>query len=272
VPHATINGFDMYYEETGAGDPLIFGHGYAGSHESWGAVLERLSDRYRCIALDFRGAGQSERTTVGYSLPQFADDVIGLADHLDIDRFSYAGLSMGGGIGMQLGLSHPHRLNALMLVAPAPADGITLPAGPGLAGLVKADDRESITLAIAGGFAREVDPAFLDARVTRLMSVGEGHLTGMMQALAGRRDGDRLSEITVPALMVAGAADGLLRPNLQDFLRLPNATLHVFSRAGHQIPLDVPAELAEVLADFLTHGVVTAQTIQARLRRPAATP
>lgn len=269
MPTATINGFEMFYEETGAGDPIIFGHGYAGSHESWGGVVERLSDRYRCIALDFRGAGQSARTAEGYSIARFADDVVGLADHLGIERFNYAGLSMGGGIGMELGLSHPRRLNALILVAPAPADGVTLAAGPGLADMVKAADRATITRAIAGGFAREVDPAFLEGRVTRLMSVGEAHLTLMMQALAERRIGDRLGEITVPTLMVAGAADGLLRANLADFLRLPNATLHVFSRVGHQITLDVTAELAGVLADFLTHGVVTVQTIQERLQQPA---
>jgi pimeloyl-ACP methyl ester carboxylesterase len=64
----------------------------------------------------------------------------------------------------------------------------------------------------------------------------------------------------VPTLLIAGAADGLLPHNLLDFQRLPNATLHVFSRVGHGVPSDVPAEFADVVADFMQHGVVNNQT------------
>jgi hypothetical protein len=70
-----------------------------------------------------------------------------------------------------------------------------------------------------------------------------------------------------------------LSSNLTDFARLPNATLHVFSRVGHQVTVDVPDALAEVIADFMEHGVVNATTIQNRaaaapkraLRRPSHT-
>jgi hypothetical protein len=61
--------------------------------------------------------------------------------------------------------------------------------------------------------------------------------------------------------VIAGAADGLLTANLKDFQRLPNATLHVFSRVSHGLPREVPEELAGVIADFMEHGVVTAQTL-----------
>jgi pimeloyl-ACP methyl ester carboxylesterase len=65
--------------------------------------------------------------------------------------------------------------------------------------------------------------------------------------------------------MVVGAADGLSRANLEDYLRLPNATLHVFSRVGHFVPTDVPDEFVAVLRDFLQHGVVSAATLQDRI-------
>jgi len=84
-----------------------------------------------------------------------------------------------------------------------------------------------------------------------------------------------MAAITVPTLMVAGAADSFLQANLLDFLQLPNATLHVFSRVSHSIPREAPAELAEAIADFWEHGVVTAGVLQERLwaeaeRRSAA--
>ena len=77
---------------------------------------------------------------------------------------------------------------------------------------------------------------------------------------AGSRRGDALYQMQVPTLVIAGAADGLLPHNLLDFQRLPNATLHVFSRVAHSVPSDVPEEFSEVVADFMEHGVVNNQT------------
>ena len=79
---------------------------------------------------------------------------------------------------------------------------------------------------------------------------------------------DRLGTMTVPTLIVAGAADGLCAANVQDWMRLPNASLHVFSCVGHGIPSDVPDELAAVIADFVEHGVVNAQKCSLVPTRP----
>ena len=82
---------------------------------------------------------------------------------------------------------------------------------------------------------------------------------------------DRLGALTTPTLMIAGAADGLATANVNDWQRLPNATLHVFSRAGHSPQADLPEEFSEVLADFLEHGVVNVETVQARVAEGMAT-
>ncbi|MEX2228639.1 MAG: alpha/beta hydrolase [Dehalococcoidia bacterium] len=123
-PTRRINGVERFYEERGAGSTILFDHGYTGSHDGWEPVVPTLADRYRCIVMDARGAGDSERPAGGYSVAQYAADVIGMADALGLDRFTCVGHSMGGGIGMWLGLEHAHRLERLVLVAPIPADGI----------------------------------------------------------------------------------------------------------------------------------------------------
>ena len=124
MPYARVNGADLYYEERGSGPPVIFHHGYTSSHDCWEGVVPRLADRYRCIAMDGRGAGDSSSAPGPYTLAQYADDVCGIADALGIDRFRYVGLSMGGATGYELGLRHADRLESMVLVAPAPADGI----------------------------------------------------------------------------------------------------------------------------------------------------
>ena len=112
MPQANINGFEMYFEEHGSGEPIIFHHGFTGSHDNFRGVAERLPDSYRCILMDARGAGDSSHPEDGYTIEQYARDVVGLADHLGIDRFSYVGHSQGGGVGMQLGLEHATRFTS----------------------------------------------------------------------------------------------------------------------------------------------------------------
>lgn len=267
MARATINGADLYYEEQGSGEPLLFHHGYTGSHDEWEGTVERLKDKYRCMVMDCRGAGDSEHTADGYTIKQYAADAVGLIDHLGIDAFTYIGHSMGGITGMQLAMDYPNRLDRLVLVAPAPADGVNAPAvfrdrarKLHMDGAREQMIREAIVMN-----ARDITEERMGRNVDRGLSVSDEHYDRSWEELENFRPGDEISDIHTPTLMVSGAADALLQANLKDYQRLPNATLHVFSRVGHSIARDVPEEFAAVLDDFLTNGVVTAQTQMAKL-------
>ena len=268
MPTKNVNGVELFYEESGSGEPIIFHHGYTGSHDSWDGVVERLQDRFRCVVMDGRGAGDSAHPDDGYTIEQMAADVVGMADALGIDRFTYVGHSMGGVMGMELGLSHAERLAKLVLVAPAPADGIEgleeYHAHGRRLWLERA--RDSLISERIASTARESAHATVPAGVDRALSVSEGHYDGCWDALVGYHKGESLQGITTPTLMVAGAADSLLPANLLDFQRLPNATLHVFSRVSHSVPREVAPAFARVLADFMEHGVVTSTTLLEALR------
>ena len=274
MPHKTINGASLYYEEHGSGEPLLFHHGYTGSHHGWDGVIPIVAAAgYRCIAMDCRGACDSEHTADGYSTAQYAQDAVGMVDALGIDKFTYIGHSMGGVVGYQLGLNAREPLNRLVLDAPAPADGIVHPNSK-VAHALSADRRrrgakdelleERLLLT-----ARPRPVEDMLAEIDRNFGVSDGHYEDSWTDLEELRVGDRLGEITVPTLMMAGAADGLLEANLRDFARLPNATLHVFSRVSHGLPYEIPDEFAAVLLDFLEHGVVTARSLLEKLGQPA---
>ncbi len=266
MARVTINGAELFYEEMGSGEPILFHHSYASSHDAWTDVVERMRERYRCVVMDARGAGDSAHPEDGYTLEQMAADVVGLADALGISRFTYVGHSMGGVIGMELGLAHAHRLEKLVLVTPGPADGTELP--PSLRERLRRQwrekAREEMIRERTAMTAREAAHPSIPEGVDRALSVSAGHREGCLDAVSISRRGNRLGEIKTPTLMIAGAADVLLSTNLRDFARLGNATLHVFSRVSHAVPREIPAELASVLADFMDHGVVTAATLQAR--------
>ena len=272
MPTAAVNGIELYYEDVGespAGEPpLLFHHGYTSSHERWDGVVGALRDRYRCVRFDARGTGASGRPATGYGIEAYAADVLGLADALGIERFTFLGHSLGGGVGYSLGVGHAERLHKLILLAPIPADGGEIPEQERRARLAPwyAKDLALLTRQRLHGSARPPSEEEAERGAKRVLAASEGHMTETLDAMEGLRLGDRLGEIGTPTLMIAGAADALLPYNLQDFARLGNATLHVFSRVGHGIPSEVPAALARVLPDFLTHGVVTAQTLTDRMQ------
>jgi len=270
MPHARINGARLWYEVRGSGEPLLLHHGYTASRVNWMPVAERLQDRYQVILMECRGTGDSEHTADGYTLEQYARDVVGMLDHLDLATVSYAGHSMGGGIGYVLGLDHAERLARLILMAPIPADG-TGAVDPELREqrrqLRRRGDRAGLLERYRAMRFRpdvETDAWFAD-RVEHVLAVSDGHYEGGAQSMHDLRVGARLGELTTPTLMIAGAVDSLLQANLTDFMRLPNATLEVLSRAGHEVAIHEPDAVAQAIAGFMEHGPITAAHLHAQL-------
>jgi pimeloyl-ACP methyl ester carboxylesterase len=274
VARRSINGVELFYEDTGgSGEVILFHHGYTGSHDSWPPIIAQLENEFRCVMMDARGAGDSAHPEDGYTIDQYAADVIGLVDDLGIERFTYLGHSMGGAIGMWLGLEYADRLNRLVLVAPVGSGGIeVLPeVREAAATLWYGRDADELVRQRIAGAARpeQTDDVVVKTRVDRALSVSKGHYEGSWEAMTAWNVTDRLGELTTPTLMVVGAADTLATANLEDYLRLPNATLHVFSRVGHLVPSDVPVEFAAVVRDFMRNGVVSAATLQERINSGA---
>lgn len=270
MPHATINGARLWFDVRGEGEPILLHHGYTASRVNWMPVADRLAQRYRVILMECRGAGQSEHTPDGYTLEQYAADVVGLLDHLRIDRLTFAGHSMGGGVGYLLGLDHPERLERLVLMAPIPAEGvgqITPELRQQRLEERRRGDRDAILARYrALRFRDDVETeAWFEDRAEHILSVSDGHFERGAESMQALNVVDRLPSLTTPTLMIAGAVDSLLIPNLLDFMRLPNATLEVLSRAGHEVAVHEPDRVAQAMTSFMTYGVVTAATLLARL-------
>lgn len=270
MPYAQINGARLWYEVRGEGEPLLLHHGYTASRVNWMPVAERLEPSYQIILMECRGTGQSEHTPDGYTLEQYAADVIGMLDHLGINRVSFAGHSMGGGIGYLLALNHRERLERLILMAPIPAEGvgeITPELREQRMTERRLGDRDAILSRYRAMQFRddvETEEWFLD-RAEHILSVSEGHFERGAESMQALDVADRLAEIVTPTLMIAGSVDSLLQPNLMDFMRLPKASLEVLSRAGHEVAVHEPERVAQAIDNFMVHGPVTAVTLMERL-------
>ncbi len=267
---ALINGARLWYEERGSGPPVLLHHGYTASRVNWAPVAERLAVDHRVILMECRGTGESEHTDAGYDIGQYAADVLGLLDHLELDRVTFAGHSMGGAVGYLLGLDHAERLDNLVLMAPIPADGIgeIQPEirAQRLAERAAGDAEAILARYRALRFREDVEPdAWFEDRVRHLLSVSDGHFIGSAESMEAFDVSARLAALSVPTLMLAGGVDNLLKANLRDYLALPNAVLEVIARAGHEVAVHEPDRVADVIRAFLRHGVVTAETLLARL-------
>ncbi len=267
MTHATVNGARLWYEVRGAAahddPPILLHHGYTASRVNWAPVADRLARRHRVILMECRGTGDSEHTTDGYDLAQYAADVIGLADHLGVDRFTYAGHSMGGGIGFVLALEYPQRIERLILMASVPADGFPNN-DPRMheqrAQLRRNRDRATLLAQYRTTCVRPdvEDNAWFNSRIDHIFGVSDGHFDGSAASMRDLRLGARLKSIMQPTLVIAGSADTLLAANLDDFRRLPNAALQVFARAGHDVAIHEPDGVAAAIDGFLRNGLATA--------------
>ncbi len=112
-----VNGAELYYEEQGTGsETIFFSHGLLWSCRMFDEQIAMLKDRYRCIAFDHRGQGQSEVTRGGYDMETLSEDAAALIEALGGAPCHFLGLSMGGFVGVRLAARRPELLKSLMLL------------------------------------------------------------------------------------------------------------------------------------------------------------
>ena len=136
MPHITTTSTpttDLFYEDSGKGQPVVLIHGWPLSHRMWEGQVNALTDAgFRCVAYDRRGFGDSGRPTAGYDYDTFAADLQDLLTALDLRNVILAGFSMGGGeVARYLGRYGSSRIAKAMLIAAVPPFLLKTPDNPG---------------------------------------------------------------------------------------------------------------------------------------------
>ncbi|RYZ39552.1 MAG: alpha/beta hydrolase [Myxococcaceae bacterium] len=112
-----INNIEMYYEEYGAGKPLVLLHGFGGCTQNWHPFTTELSERHRLIVVDLRGHGYSTNPENTFTHRQAAGDVFLLLEKLGVGRFSAMGMSSGGMALLHMATSQPERIDSMVLIS-----------------------------------------------------------------------------------------------------------------------------------------------------------
>lgn len=266
MPHAAVNGVELYYEEHGSGTPLVFSHEFAGSHESWAPQVRFFARRYRVITYNDRGYPPSTvpEDASAYSEEQSVADLRALLDHLGIERAHVAGLSMGGAIALKFGIAHPNR--CLGVVAAGAGSGADdheewVRTGRETARRFE-EDWETIAAEYARGPARvqllRKDPhGWREFADLFLKHSSQGAAKTFRGVQLVRRTiyevEDDLRAMQPPVLIMVGDEDEpCLNPALFMKRRIPNAGLVILPKSGHGINLEEPDLFNRCMLDFLT--------------------
>lgn len=119
MPTVKVNDIEMYYEIHGEGEPVALIAGLNSDHTFYQRVglIDRLAEKYRVVAFDNRGVGQTDKPDIPYSIEMMADDTSGLLNALGIEQAHILGMSLGGRIAVSLALRHPQQVKSLILVS-----------------------------------------------------------------------------------------------------------------------------------------------------------
>jgi pimeloyl-ACP methyl ester carboxylesterase len=268
LPTLTVNGATVAYSDTGApkGRPhapaVVFGHGLLFSKWMFSAQIAALRNDYRCIALDWRGQGDSPPTESGYDMDTLTSDAVAVIGELVGAPVHWVGLSMGGFVGLRIAARRPELLRSLVLIdsSAEPEDLKDAVKDKVLANLYRyigiAPVRRPVEKTMfAPTFYR--DPAKRAVIEDWVSQLARNDRNGIRKAVLGvaNRPGitDEIGRITAPTLVIVGADDvptPVKRSRTMASL-IPGARLEIVPYCGHSSSIEQPDAVNRLIRPFL---------------------
>jgi pimeloyl-ACP methyl ester carboxylesterase len=259
MPFAPINGVDLHYVEQGHGTPVVLVHGFPLDSRIFARQIDSLSGKFRVVAPDLRGFGQS-RSVEPFTIPSLADDVHRLLRHLGALPCVLAGLSMGGYVSLAFADKYAADLKGLILIdTKSEAD---------------TDEAKQNRLKMAdlartqgsGPVAEQMFPKMLAPETPKRLPHVAATLRTIMQqcpaktiehaclAMKDRADyTPLLTRLDVPGLIVVGANDAIAPPKIAQQMQqnLKKAGLALIPNAGHIPTMEQPDDVSGAIRSFV---------------------
>ncbi len=246
---------------------LILIHGMAFDRSGWGPVLQKLGHRFRLVLVDNRGTGHSDRPTGSFTVADMTSDVVAVLDAVGVRRAHVLGVSLGGMVAQELAITHPERVDGLVLACTTPGWPLGYPMPAASMRLIAATRGMRPEAAMRRHTENAVSARTVQDRpelVDRLVELQRSRLpdAGMLsaQAAAGARYGGyrRQARIRARTLVLHGSADAVVDPRNAKQLAesITGARLVIFPGLGHLLFWEDPDGFADAVASFLLDPVV----------------
>ncbi|MEV4682869.1 bifunctional 3-oxoadipate enol-lactonase/4-carboxymuconolactone decarboxylase PcaDC [Streptomyces kurssanovii] len=231
---------------------LVLGPSLGTTWHMWDRQIAELSERWRVIRYDLPGHGGAPAHPAA-SVGDLAERLLATLDQLGVQRFGYAGCSVGGAVGIELALRHPQRVATLALVAASPRFGTAdefrqrgvVVRTNGLDPIARSAPERWFTPAFAAA-----QPAIVEWAVQMVRTTDPGCYIAACEALAAFDVRAGLGRIQVPTLVVVGSEDQVTGPAEARTLvaGIPDARLALVPGASHLAPVEQPAAVTDLLA------------------------
>ena len=274
-----VGDIDVAYKMFGKGDPIFLFNGASDNMDAWDpSFLTGLSSNHTVIVFDQRGIANSTVGSNPYTYQQLADDTAGLLDALKIPKADVMGYSLGGHIAQAFTISHPEKVNSLILVAstcggkdgiPKPAEFLKLQAdfvNKSLQNIPITEELKALNVAALGSGWFKLHPESVDipANITSLQQAKPG-LTpeiaekqknlGIWENTNWSGACDEEAKLAKPTLVITGTDDNNYMPHGNALIlasKIPGAWLVQIKNAGHAVVDQYPEELGRIVNTFLS--------------------
>jgi 3-oxoadipate enol-lactonase len=257
---ASVNGIEIDYDLEGpAGAPIVMlSHSLAATREMWKPQLAALTKEYRVLNYDMRGHGKSSVTTPPYSFATLMGDVVGLLDHLKIERVLFVGLSIGGMIGQHLAIHHANRLRCAVLCCTTSAIPVTVrPVWDERIAAVEAGGMQTqVATTLERWFTapyRAAHPEVVEWIGGMIRNTPVQGFVGCGRAIQGLNITAELAKIKLPVLILAGEKDPGIPPAMSAVIHaaIAGSEYTVIQDAAHIANVEQAAAFTEHLLPFL---------------------
>ncbi len=244
-----------------AGLPMLLLHGSHASSRWWQRFFEVLPDDIYAVAPDLRGCGESEKAGSDLSIEGQAEDVWSLVEALEWRDFDLVAHSSSAAIAIELLLAHPAVVANLILISPAPAEGLHTPVEALTLLSDMKDDRALHSQALASLMASfdietsAVNRRFFDQLLDDAQGMAPAAFTETAVALGRWNRFADVQQLTLPVLLIWGDLDMIVGRDAvtRTFIAIPGANnLEILAGVGHSPMIEAPLRLAERIINFIT--------------------
>jgi 3-oxoadipate enol-lactonase len=254
MPYSVRNGVNTYYEVSGEGFPLVLVHANPFDRRMFLYQVAHLSTFFKVINIDLRGYGYSDKPSTPITMTDLCEDVVAVCRQEGVQEAVFLGVSVGGVMGLQLGLDQPWLFKALILVGCSSQPGDRYPSridGYMTQG-VPAYHIQHLTSLVSNDFPQTKLGRYLLRMHTEMdPKLNATAIAEIFHALQDRDFTARLPELKMPVLVINGEFDNSLARSREMARKIAGAEHHVIAGAGHACCLEDPAAFDEVALKFL---------------------
>jgi len=260
MPYSRRAGVKTYYEVAGEGYPLVFMHANPFDRRMFVYQVAHFSTHFKVINIDLRGYGYSDKPATPITMTDLCEDVVAVCRQEGAAEAIFAGVSVGGVMGLQLGLDHPEIFKALILVGCSSQPGDRYQSR--IDGYMKQGigqfHIQHLTDLVSKDFSQTNMGKYLLGMHTEMDArLSTPAIAEIFHALQNRDLTARLAELKMPVLIMNGEFDNSLKRSIEMSTRIAGAEHHVIPGAGHACCLEDPAAFDEIVMRFLAnHGLI----------------